>query len=297
MMKVGISTSFLAFALVTVSASAATAQVVQGRVVDAETGVPIQDVRLTLVDSMGALVAYSGSDVRGAFELRPRQPGSYSVLAERLGYAAFRSDPVDVARGSEIVVAVRMGVDAIPLEPFVVFASSEMRLGRIAEFERRRDDPTLGGHFLDADDVRARPMASPTQLLRTLPSVDLTPIITEDNRLGSFDRSLIYLPGSRGGSLRAGMCLAQVYVDGVQVQQSQSGAFSIDDYLAGAPIGGVELYTRASAAPPQYRGTGECGVVLYWTEEPAASQRGWGMKRIAAGFGLIAGLVLFGLTR
>lgn len=297
MMRSSSFSPLLALALIGLGTATAGGQVVQGRVVDAETGVPIEEVRLTLVDSTGALAAYAGSDVRGDFELRPRTPGRYSVSAERLGYAAFRSEPVDVVTGGEVVVAVRMGVDAIPLEPFVVFATNEMRLGRIAEFEGRRDDPSIGGHFLDADDVRARPMATPTQLLRAMPSVDLSPVMTQDNPLGSLDRNLIYLPGSRGGSLRQGMCLAQVYVDGIQVRQSQSGNFTIDDYLDGAPIAGVELYTRASAAPLQYRGTGECGVVMYWTEEPTSSQHGWGLKRIAAGFGLIAGLVLFGLTR
>ena len=288
---------FLALVLLATTWTTAAAQIVQGRVVDAQTGGPIEGVRLTLVDSAGALVAYVGSDVRGAFELQAREPGSYAVSAERIGYTSFRSDPVEVPAGGEVVVAVRLGVDAIPLAPFTVFARSELRMGRTADFERRRDDPSVSGYFLDAEDVRARPMSTPTQLLRALPSVDLLPVVTQDNPAGGMDRNLIYLPGSSPGSMRSGMCLAQVFIDGTHVPQSQDGAFTIDDYLDGAPLAGVELYTRSAAAPIQYRGASDCGVVLYWTEEPAASSRGWGIKRIAAGFGLIAGVVLFGLTR
>ena len=272
------------------------AQSVSGRVSDASTRGPIEGARLELLDPNGEIVAVALSDAAGRFLLRSRRPGSYSVTAERLGYASYQSDPVEVGEGDPVVVEVRLGVDAIPLSPFVVLADSRLSGGRIAEFERRRNDPVLGGHFLSATQIRARPAATPTQLLRALPSVNLLQIVTQDNRTG-MDRSLIYLPGSSRTSMRPGMCLAQVYVDGVQVRQSQSGSFSVDDYLDGVPIAGIELYSRASAAPLQYRGTGECGVVLYWTEEPAASTRGWGVKRIAIGVGMIAGVLLLGLSR
>jgi hypothetical protein len=186
-----------------------------------------------------------------------------------------------------------MGVDAIPLSPFVVVADSQIRRGRVADFERRRDDPSLGGDFLDADDIRSRPMATPTQLLRAVPSVELYQVRTVDNPRG-LDRSLIYLPGSRGGSLIRGKCLAQVFVNGISTRQSQDGHYTVDDVLDGVPIAGVEVYSRASAAPPGFQGTGECGVVLYWTEEPASSSAGWGIKRIAVGVSAIVGVLLLG---
>jgi hypothetical protein len=120
--------------------------------------------------------------------------------------------------------------------------------------------------------------------------------MTQDNPTG-MDRSLIYLPGSGAISLFGGMCLAQVYINGVPARQTQDGNFTIDDYLDGVPIAGIELYPRASAAPFQYRGTGECGVVLFWIEEPAASSDGWGLKRIAAGVGMIVGMLIVGFSR
>lgn len=286
----------LSLALLIACSGGLDAQAVSGRVSDASTRAALEGVRLELLDAEGEIVAVAESDAAGRFELRTRAAGLYSVSAGRIGYASFRSDLLEVSAGDPVVVEVRLGVDAIPLSPFVVLADSRLSGGRIAEFERRRNDPVLGGHFLSATEIRARPSATPTQLLRALPSVDLLQIVTQDNRTG-LDRSLIYLPGSSPSSMRSGMCLAQVYVDGVQVRQSQSGSFSVDDYLDGAPIAGIELYSRASAAPLQYRGTGECGVVLYWTEEPAASTRGWGFKRIAVGVGMIAGVLLLGLSR
>lgn len=285
-----------ALTLTLVCAGSSSAQTVHGEVTDAETGNPIEGVRLRLLDLSGEVVAATDSEDDGSFQLRARDGGLYSVAAQRLGYTSYRSDAVSVEDAGDIEVRVRMGVDAIPLSPFVVLADSQIRRGRVADFERRRDDPSLGGHFLDAEDVRARPTATPTQLLRALPSVELYQIQTEDNRRG-LDRSLIYLPGSRGLSLIRGKCLAQVFINGIAARQSQDGHNSIDDVLDGVPIVGVEVYSRAAAAPPGFQGTGECGVVMYWTEEPTGSTRGWGIKRIVVGVGAIAGVLLFGFSR
>jgi hypothetical protein len=37
--------------------------------------------------------------------------------------------------------------------------------------------------------------------------------------------------------------------------------------------------------------------VLFWIEEPAASSDGWGLKRIAAGVGMIVGMLIVGFSR
>ena len=87
-----------------------------------------------------------------------------------------------------------------------------------------------------------------------------------------------------------------MFIDGVRVQQS--AASSVDDVLSPDVIAGVEMYPRALTAPAQYQDafTPDCGVVLFWTKGPELGQsRGWGAKRIAAGLGLILGLVTVGL--
>ena len=157
-------------------------------------------------------------------------------------------------------------------------------------------DPSLGGHFLDAEDIAGRPIATPTGLVAAMPMVTRYQIQTMDNPFG-LDRSLIYLPGGRGGSVRPGSCLAQVFVNGVPVRQTEDGTVSVDDVLAGVPLAGVEVYPRAAAAPVEFRGTGECGVVLFWTEEPAPSVGSWSVRRIAIGVGAILGILVFGFSR
>ena len=271
------------------------AQVVYGIVSDASTGEPVQDARLFLLGESGERVASAESGEEGDFELRVRVGGRYSVQVERLGYLPFESETVEVLDGAQVEVQLRLGVDAIPLSPFVVLAEAGGGLGRQADFERRRNDPVLGGHFLGAEEIRARPNATPTQLTRALPAVRLYQVQTVDNPSG-MDRSLIYLPGSRGGSLLEGQCLAQVFVNGVPFRQTQDGRTTVDDILAGATISGIEVYSRAAAAPVGYIGTGECGVVMYWTEEPVSTSGDWNPVRVIVGVGVILGVLIVGLV-
>ena len=275
----------------------ADAQVVSGQVLDAASGEPIPGVRLRLLSLDSTLVNATDSDESGAFELRAREGGIYSVSAERLGYMTYQSDLMSVVDRGRVNVRVRLGVEAIPLTPFVVIADNPVRPGRVGDFEGRRDDPSLGGFFVGREEIERRPLATPTQLLQTLPSVDVLDVQVEDNPRG-LDRGLIYLPGTRGGSLLSGRCLAQVFVNGVPYRQTQDGDSSVDDLLAGARIVGIELYPRASSAPPGFAGSGECGVVMYWTEEPGAnSDNPWGFKRIFVGAGFIVGVLIYGFTR
>jgi carboxypeptidase family protein len=267
------------------------AQIVQGQVLDASTAEPVEGAQVTIVHLGGNGSRTTLSDRIGRFELALPGGGRFSLEVDRLGYESYLTDPFRVEGGQTVKVVLQLGVGAIPLAPFLVLADDRAEMGRTADFERRRDDPTLGGHFLDAGDIQARPMATPSQLLVALPAVTVYQIQTMNNAFG-LDRSLVYLPGGRGGSVRPGLCLAQMFVNGVPFRQSEDGRVSVDDLLDGAPIVGVELYTRASAAPIGYQGTGECGVVLYWTEEPTASSGSWSLKRIGVGIGLIAGLVV-----
>lgn len=281
-----------------ITPSAVLAQTVRGQAVDALGDQPVIGARIVLLAADSSIVDETDSDSNGRFQLVAQSGGTYTIQASALGYASYRSVPFGLAAGTTVDVVVRMGVDAIPLEPFSVVASGRTMGVREMEFERRRNDPSIGGHFLDREEIARRPTATATQLLTQLPGPELFRISTPEHGMG-LQRSLIYLPGSRGSTIRSGYCLAQVYVNGARVRQSEdrSAFVSVDDMLEGAPIIAVEVYSRAFQAPIEYQGSGECGVVLYWTEEPSSSStRGWGMGRLAIGVGALVGLLLFGFS-
>ena len=62
-----------------------------------------------------------------------------------------------------------------------------------------------------------------------------------------------------------------------------------------AAVAAVEVYPRPHSAPPQYGAGGDCGVVLFWLAEPAASSRGWDKRRLAVGVAAAFGIFLLSL--
>ncbi len=211
--------------------------------------------------------------------------GAYALRVTRLGYAGYTSEAIEFSSGETVVVELRIGVAAIPLEPLVVTARRSPRRGRFAEFEQRRTDPArASGRFVTREDIDRRPLARPSEHLVGIASVTVRPVITTGSPFGP-DRNLIFLPGTRS----SGGCIAHLYIDGVHVPQSTD--FTIDDYLDSSVLGGIEVYPRPAFVPPQYQRDDLCGAVLFWTREPEGGND-WSWKRIAAG---AAGFLLIGV--
>ncbi len=269
------------------------AQSARVAVVDAITSAPVGGAFVSLLEGTNP-VSVSETDADGRVELQADGSGDFTLTVRALGYRDFTSETLTLSVGEYVELEVRMGVDALPLEPLVVVASGRMLSRAMEGFERRRADPTLGGSYLTRAEIERRPIASPTELLYALPSVSVQPIMTLDSPYAQ-ERNLIWFPNSRNRAVNPGACLAEVYVDGVRVQQSLGT--SVDDLVTASLLEGVEVYPRAFAAPAEFRGTGECGVVLLWTKEPESSRGSWGWKRILTGgalLGLLVGIAVVG---
>lgn len=259
------------------------AQVVRGVVLGASTGTPVADARLVLRDPDGEIRAGMISGETGYFELHSDISGMVRLEVSHLGYADWNTANFALGSGQTIDVEVKLGVEAIPLEPIVVVARRSEGLSRTAQFERRMSDPArVGGFFIPESIIESRAAATPSTLVLGAPGMSV--------RLASS------AAGLERNVIMAGECEARTFIDGVRVQQG-AGA-SVDDLLTPDRIAGVEMYPRGLSAPPQYVDTHDprCGVVLFWTKEPVPSgERGWNRSRIAAGLGLVAGIIVLGI--
>lgn len=259
------------------------AQTVRGAVHAAGDGRPVSDVRLILRSADGEVVAAAISTEDGRFQLRAAAGGLVRLEVAHIGYADWQTANFALASGATIDVEVKLGVEAIPLDPIVVVAQNRYDEGRLAGFEQRRTDPGgFGGYFMTQDDIERRPMATPSSLVLGAPGMGL------QSAGSNGDRAVIM----------TGRCPARLFVDGIRVEQSAQ--HSIDDLLPPDQIAGVEMYPRALSAPVQYQDAGrpDCGVVLFWTREPRPGAPGrWGFRRMAVGLGLVAGILTFGFTR
>ncbi|CAN5659582.1 hypothetical protein BH23GEM9_BH23GEM9_23860 [soil metagenome] len=114
-----------------------TAQSVIGRVLDAESGAGIPDVRVALLRADGTRVGESVTNRDGAFHIGTWITGEHRLEASHIAYRATSTAVFNLGAREELVVDIRMSSGAITLDPLTITA-------------RRRDlrgDPTVEGFY------------------------------------------------------------------------------------------------------------------------------------------------------
>jgi hypothetical protein len=251
------------------------AQLIRGRVVDATTLRPIGEVDVILSDSSGGQRRRVLADSVGQFRLLLPGPGSYGLRAEHLGYQTTVISGLRAASAEEIELELRMGIEAIPIEPLFVIARRRERLGRLSEYYDRRDfNQKLGlGRFVTREDIERRMAMETADLLRTVPGV----------RVLGQSRAVVI--GRQGGA-----CTPAVFVDGMQMNRGTRA--NVNEYVTPEMIEGIEIYRGAAESPAQYQDRGGCGTILIWTRRGDPSGRPWSWWRAAIGGGVLLVMIL-----
>lgn len=118
------------------------AQSVQGRITEAETDVAVFGADVEMLGVDGSVFARTTSDVTGGFLLRLPDGPSFRLRVRHIGYRTFTSEPLD-RPGADIEVRVRLGVNAIALDPITVVTSRGAQEQHLAAFEERRTNLSL----------------------------------------------------------------------------------------------------------------------------------------------------------
>ena len=256
----------------------ATAQTITGVVVEEGTGQPLPGTLLVLLDHRGDHRSETIADDSGAFHIAVPGYGEYVIRGSLLGYAAMQSEPLRVGSGDELIVEVRMAIEALALEPLVVRSRGRGMGGQLDGFYDRMDRGRRSGfgHFVSRHDVdRTNPLRS-TDLLRTIPGVRVVP------GRGGF-----------GAGLRmSGGCVPAIYVDGTHVNRYPVATTSLDDFVPAIAIEGIEVYRGAASQVGSYHDPGGCGLVLVWTRRGTDSGEPWSWKKFFAGIGIVGALLL-----
>ncbi len=266
----------LALALVP---AAAGAQEVRGRVLADDSGLPIRSADVALLDVQRNERARVATDSTGYFVIRT-EPGRWLLSVRHLSYVPFVSQPFEIRRSDWADLEIRMGVDAIPLEPVRVVSTAET--SRIALRERLAE--RTGGAFISRAEIDRSGVSRSSDLLRTVNGITLRPVLTGTNPTGD-GRNLILLREGIGSG-----CLADIYVDGMQIPQSTT--VTIDDFINPRALEAVEIYRSSATTPAEFQGAGGCGVVAFWTRQTDGGSV-WSWKR----FGLALGVVAFMVFR
>jgi hypothetical protein len=233
---------------------------VRGRVLENETGVPLQGAAVSLASSpegtrgIGTRITGRGGD----FLFRAVPAGLYRLSVTRVGLTDLR-DTLRVEPGADLDLILPLWASPIPLKPIVVVAR---RSGPLADFEARRR--TLSGTFIGREEIEAVNPYVFSDLLRRVPGARVVPTSSTGHRV-----------------LLRGGCIPELWVDGTRAGTTSD----LDSFLKPSDIEALEVYNGASL-PAQF-GPNPCGAVVVWTRrgEPVASQNSLLRQLvIAAGF-------------
>ena len=219
-------------------------EVVRGVVRDAN-GQPVSGARLRWWGTELEVRA----DERGAYAL-PAMPGTQLLEARMVGFVPTRR-VVDVAPGA-MSVDVELPEFPMEIDTVRVLARRPRSQGALADFERRRQR----GHgiFLDAAAIEVRRPLTFTDLLRSMPGVEV--------RNADLMARSVRMRSTNG----LDACLPVLVIDGARVPVLD---MNLDDVIPADLVRAVEVYPRRMQAPPEFQGE-DCGSIVIWT-----GVRGW----------------------
>lgn len=241
--------------------------VIEGSVVDDETGAPVPVVRIGLNNPLGRTLAVTSTDAEGRFRFSAVEPGPVRLFAERIGYAPNLLEERSVA-GETLVVTVRLSPEILTLAPFEVEADGNPRRPDLEGFTDRARRG-VSGVQLTRSEIESRNAGRLTDLLAGVPGLRIveSPSLRGAQRLVSLAWDL---PGRPGGG-----CPIQVFLNGRPAPDPGSlvgigGLSAVDgvpvDHLARPEqLEGLEVYTDLSSVPARFlTPRAGCGVIALW---------------------------------
>lgn len=251
----------------------ARAQLVTGQVLDEATRAALGAVRIAALDTAGQEHASATTDSAGAFVL-PVARGRYALRLERIGYRALTTEPLEVGSRETITLELRLGAEAIPLEPLVVVGRMRAAIGSEAFYRRMAAyGPVGAGRFY----TRA--------WLDSISTVDVHMILARDPAVrivrGRFNDVVIF-------DTRGTRCLPALFVDGVRIRNSADTDLSTLYHPDN--IEGIEVYPSNAFTPGELNVEG-CGSLAIWTRSPATGNP-FTLKRVLTAAGVVAAMLL-----
>ena len=217
---------------------AAPTSVIDGYIADADL-TPIAEASVSLLGRSARVVTREN----GRFRIVALSPGTYLLVANRLGYTA-ATVKIDLAAGDTARPSITLEHNAPMLDTLKVIAANRAS-ARMAEFAERRK---LGiGQSLNAEEIDRRNSPWLNELLRGFLGLRLSS--TSGVPLNS----------------RAG-CPFKFFVDGVARPTPRNIE---DEFPPTKDLAGIEIFTSVASVPPQYAASdgGFCGVILIWTKD------------------------------
>ena len=212
-------------------------------------GRPISGARVMVWGT--GLQATSNAD--GQFSLAGLPHGTHTLEVRAVGFSPTQR-AVDIVQGVAGATDVEMANVAIALDTVRVVAQRVFTSRRTTDFERRLKTRTGTGHLIDDAEIEKRRPQVVTDILRTIPGVQILP--------GRRSGEDIFM---RGGLaiLGSGLCRPDLYIDGAR--SVNDADFPINSMVPMSEIRAIEVYPHATMVPVELQTMSGCGVVAIWT--------------------------------
>jgi hypothetical protein len=231
----------------------ASAQVIEGHLLEAGTGVPVQAASVSLLDTAMAELRQTITDKHGAFRLEAPGSGRFFVLAEALGYKRTLDGVLELGEGGRVSIDFFLRPEPLGMDSLTVEAERQEIVQHL-ELQGFYDREAEGfGHFISLEEIEKRNAREYYTLLRGLPNLRV-------------------VGGGVGGTelwarFMGDDCHPDIFVDGALVRLSHVNA-SLEEVLAIGDVVSVEWYDGPAGVPLQWGGTrldDNCGVIVFWT--------------------------------
>ena len=244
-------------------AGAAAGQYVHGMVTYLHTEAPVVGATVLIFDTAGVVVGGASTGPDGRFSIPVTRQGPVTVYVEHPSAWAMVDGPVWASYVENTMVLFRLPPHPILLEGMSVEVKARsLALDRTGFYARREHRP---GGFLDPKYIERRAPMFTTDLLRSVPGVDLL-----ESRVAGLGTMPIM-----SGALRSQLdparklCFPKVVLDGVVINPGGNfwGPTNLDDLVHPQDLHAVEVYRSPAEAPVEFGGgLAACGLIVLWTK-------------------------------
>jgi hypothetical protein len=204
------------------------------------------------------------ADARGDFSIAGLPSGVHGVEARLVGFRGTRVRvPMGASRGAHVSLTLGGAVNVLP----ATTVRERRGPSALEGFERRRREG--GGHFVGADEIRARAPATLLDVLTGLPGLQVT--TNERTGAGALPSIVVTRALGQFGAM-AERCPPAIFLDGVRIAEVMASGTQIPLNHLPSPgeVHGIEVYSNLASAPAQFQVLGSgCGVIAVWTKRGA----------------------------
>lgn len=255
----------VAGAAVLCPAAPASAQTIEGTLMEVDSDRPISLGLIILMTEAGDSVTSSVTDAQGRFRVEAAEPGSFYLIASAFGFKETQAGIFELGEDGSMEVEFRVGAQAMPIDGVLVeLQRPVLQHQLITNGYVRRLQRGLG-HFITPYDIEQAAATSTGDLFRGIPGVHVR---TLGGGIFAHEGESVQF-GSP-----AGYCTPTIYLDGVRLSPAVVTGNSLEFLVPLATIDAAEIYRRPAEIPIEYSATttritedsGVCGVIVLWTK-------------------------------